>query len=173
MENPGTTADAPRRPLVIGIGNDFRGDDGCGRATAREFRTRAAPRISVVETDGDPANLLDLWEGFDPVFVIDAVKSGAPPGTVIRIELGEVPAFVRERTSSTHGLSLADGIALGRSLGRLPGHLILYGIEVADDSTGTMMTPAVRSAVAEVASRLEQELAERDFPSQERLRSAG
>ncbi|MGW3353039.1 hypothetical protein ACWDA3_57945 [Nonomuraea rubra] len=44
------------RTVVIGLGNDWRGDDGVGLATARLLRGLGVP---VVENGGDPAKLIE------------------------------------------------------------------------------------------------------------------
>ncbi len=145
-------------PRVIGIGNELRRDDGCGVAAARSLRPLLAGRAAVHELTGDATNLLDLWEGADLAVVIDGVRSGSDAGTIRRIEVGPEelgPAF---SPSSTHGLSLAEGVALGRSLGRFPVRLIVYGIEVRDVAMGTGLTAPVARAVREVVARVEREI---------------
>ncbi len=48
---------------------------------------------------------------------------------------------------SSHGLGLADAYELGRSLGRLPGRLIIAGVEGEDFSQGVGLSPRVEAAV--------------------------
>jgi hydrogenase maturation protease len=90
--------------------------------------------------------------------VIDALQSGNPPGSVQRIEVGPEPLPAPLGATSTHGLSLAQGVALGRSLGRFPRRLVIYGIEAGDLEMGRGMSPAVSRAVDEVVARVELEL---------------
>jgi hydrogenase maturation protease len=125
---------------VIGVGNPWRRDDGAGPAVAR-----AAGGVST----GDPARLLELWEGARHAVIVDACASGAAPGTIHHGDAGR-PA----RPASTHGFGVADAIALGRSLGRLPPRLDIYAIEGADFGHGDGLTPAVSAAVAELADKL-------------------
>ena len=72
-----------RRPLVIGVGNAARGDDAAGLLAAR--------RLGGIELEGDPTALLDLFDGIDEAAVVDAVRSGAAPGTVHRFDVGAAP----------------------------------------------------------------------------------
>lgn len=125
---------------VIGVGNPWRGDDGAGPAVAR-----AAGGVSTA----DPARLLDLWEGARHAVVVDACVSGAAPGTIHRGDAGR-PA----QPASTHGIGVADAIALARSLGRLPPRLDVYAIEGADFGHGDRLTPAVAAAVDALAGEL-------------------
>jgi hydrogenase maturation protease len=135
-----------RRPrvVVIGIGNAARGDDAAGLIAAR--------RIGGLEHEGDPAALLDLWAGADLAVVIDAVSSGAPPGTVHRFEATSTPLPTHLRSSSsTHALGLAEAIELGRALGRLPGRLVVFGIEGERFEAGVEVSQAVAAAAEAVA----------------------
>ena len=134
---------------VIGLGNDWRGDDGVGLEVAR--------RLHGTPLDGEPIGLVEALNGSDEVVLVDAVASGAPAGTVHAFEAGSKPLPVLLfGASSTHALGLAEAVELARSLGRLPRRVIVYGIEGAAFSFGKGLTPAVAAAadrvVEEVAS---------------------
>ena len=49
--------------LVIGIGNDFRRDDGVGLAVAAELAKRRLPGVRVMTAIGEPASILEAWTG--------------------------------------------------------------------------------------------------------------
>lgn len=155
------SSDPPRpetRPLVIGLGNDDRGDDRSGLEVARALRRRLPGSARVEECVSDGIALLELWRDSDRVVVVDAVRSGARPGTVHRLEPGEgfAPGF---RTgTSTHGLSLGEAIALAKGLGCLPRHLVVYGIEGANFEVGNELTPSVAQGVKETTERIAFEL---------------
>ena len=68
--------------LVIGIGNEFRRDDGAGVAVARSIKALAPPGVEVYERCGEGTDLIASWCGRPLVFVVDAVSSGEPVGTV-------------------------------------------------------------------------------------------
>ena len=105
--------------LVIGVGNAWRGDDGAGpgrRARGSRERSRA-----VRVHEGEPIGLLEAWAGADEVIVVDAVASGAPPGTVHRLDAARrAAARAALARGSTHAFGLAETIELARALGRLP-----------------------------------------------------
>jgi hydrogenase maturation protease len=137
------------RVLVIGVGNPLRHDDGAGLEVARALRRRApAARVEVCEHEGETLGLLVRFEDADAVVIVDAVRSGAAPGSVRRVEAtGEpVPAELRS-SSSTHAVGLAEAIELARALGRLPERVILYGLEGARFDAGSGLSPAVGAAV--------------------------
>src|SRR4051812_21206627 len=138
---------------VVGVGNDWRGDDAAGLAAARRLRPTLAG-IPVVEVDGDPASLLDAWSGARHAIVIDAVRSGAPPGTIHRLDLAAGTVRAGPWCGSTHGLGVADAVELARALDRLPARVELYGIEAGGFETGTGLTPPVARAVAALCGEL-------------------
>lgn len=129
--------------MVIGVGNAARGDDAAGVIAAR--------RLGGLEHEGDPVALLHVWCDADTAIVIDAVSSGAPPGTVHRFDATAAPLPTKLRgSSSTHALGLAEAIELGRTLGQLPARLIVYGIEGERFEAGAELTPAVAAAIEAV-----------------------
>jgi hydrogenase maturation protease len=140
--------------VVIGVGNAFRGDDAAGLHVARAVAAAAPPGVEVREHEGEPAGLIEAWDGSETAYVVDAVRSGAPPGTVHRIEVVDEPLPARRPRDSSHALSLGEAVALGRALDRMPRRLALVGIEGSDFEAGEGLSPAVAAAVAEVADGL-------------------
>jgi hydrogenase maturation protease len=134
-----------RHPRIIGLGNALRGDDAVGLVVAQRVR-ELLPGADILELSGEPAELLDaLGDGVEHVVLVDAVTSGALPGTVHRLDASQA-ALVVEANTTTHGLGLAETIELGRALGRLPARLLLYGIEGQDFALGAPLSPAVARA---------------------------
>ncbi|MEU0484899.1 hydrogenase maturation protease [Streptosporangium sp. NPDC006013] len=141
--------------VVIGIGNELRGDDAAGLLVARLLRDVLPPEVPVVENGGDPAELIEAWTGVGLAIVIDTVISGTPPGTVRRCTVlgpasppggaGWTPPALPH--GSSHALGIADAVALGRILHRLPRELALYTVEGADFGLGAPVTPAVKHAI--------------------------
>jgi len=134
--------------VVIGLGNEFRGDDAAGRKVARSLLdSTLPPHVEVREATGESARLLELWDGKERVLLVDAVHSGAEPGTIHRFDASSSPLpGTFSPTCSTHSLSLPDAIGLARTLGRLPRVVIVYGIEGRNFETGAPPTPATSHA---------------------------
>jgi hydrogenase maturation protease len=104
--------------------------------------------VDVVESDGEPSRLLDAWRDRDMAVVVDAVRSGATPGAIhVWADEGDVPAAAP--SAGSHGLGIADAVALGRALHRLPSRLVVIGIEVRDTSSGQGLSSAVAGVVDE------------------------
>ena len=147
--------------LVIGIGNEFRGDDFAGLATIRRLRERNLTELSLHESTRDGTEIMELWQQFDLVIVVDAVRSNMPPGHIHKIDLSKDDLPIYWRTQSSHLFSLVEAVRLSRTLKTLPGKLVLYGIEAASFETGAEMSAPVRHAVDRVITLIEKELNER------------
>lgn len=147
VRDPLPRSDGRAGLIVIGIGNAFRGDDAAGLAVARALGDD--PRVIVHE--GEPIDLLDRWEGAGEVVVVDAARSGAPPGTVHRLEALAAPFAAG---GSTHAFGLGETLALARALGRAPAQVTVIGIEGERFGAGDQLSPAVTTAVTEVAAEL-------------------
>lgn len=140
--------------LVIGIGNPDRGDDAVGRVVTRRLRQRAPAGVRVIDTDGEAAKLIDLFDGASQVVIVDAALSGAKPGTIRRLDAtaGALPKAMF--AMSTHAMGLADAVELARALAQLPTRCIVYAIEGAAFELGRPLSPAVAAAVDDVVARV-------------------
>jgi hydrogenase maturation protease len=139
---------------VIGVGNPLRGDDAAGLLVARRVRELAGAEMEVLELEGEPARLLDAWEGAELALVVDAISSGGTAGEAMRFDVTDEPLPRAARAASTHALGLGDVVELGRALGRLPARLIIFGIEGAGFEAGAPPSAAVVSAVDVVAEAI-------------------
>ena len=145
-------------PLVIGLGNDFRRDDGAGRVAARRVRELAGGAVRIIEESGEGAALMDAWRGAELVILIDAVHSGAAPGTIHRLDARAQPIPSNFFHYSTHAFSVAEAVELARALDQLPPRLIVHGIEGKDFTSGEGLSPEVAAAVEQVAQTVKGEL---------------
>jgi hydrogenase maturation protease len=134
------------RPLLIGVGMPHAGDDAAGRLVAQRLAGREQP-FDIAEAWGIAADLVMLFEGRERVLIVDACRSGAPPGTIHRIDAtsGTLPGYLS--SVSSHGIGVAEGIRLAEALARLPRHCEVWAIEGANFSLGAPITPAVRAAI--------------------------
>lgn len=143
---------------MIGVGNEFRGDDAAGIVAARGFGQNAPAGVSTCEANGEGVALMALWEGFDTVYLIDAMQSGVPAGEVVRFEAQAGPLPASLHTASSHAFGVAQAIELGRRLGRLPRRLVVYGIEARQFTTGQPLTPEVEQAARRVGEAIAREI---------------
>lgn len=142
--------------VVIGLGNDFRRDDGVGPAVAAELARRDLPGVRVMAAIGDPAEILDAWTGASVAVVIDATTgNGVTPGRIRRWIPGDEtePAVV-----SSHALGLPQTYALAQALGQVPQKLVVFTVDVADVGHGVILTPAVAAAMPVIVEAILAEL---------------
>jgi hydrogenase maturation protease len=140
--------------VVIGVGNRFRRDDSFGPLLVDAIAGDVPAAVDLSESDGEPARVIDTWAGADLAVVVEAVRHGAPAGSVIDIDAteqfdGAAPGTGR---GGSHSLGLAEAIALGRALGRMPRRLRVVGVEPADLGYGEGLTETVARRLDLVAS---------------------
>ena len=138
--------------VVIGVGNEFRRDDGVGLAVVARLRDRVPPGVELVLTDGEPTRLIEAWTGAALAVVVDAVRADPPrpgrPGAPVRAGPAPWPG-PRGRRARTGSAWMTRSGWRSRWTGC---RLIVHAIEAADLTQGTGQTPLVAAAVDEVAS---------------------
>jgi hydrogenase maturation protease len=157
------------RRVVIGVGNEYRRDDGFGLSVAARLAElrRSDPWLSAVDVlacDGEPTRLINLWAGADLAVVVDAARDSVgpagpagPAGHRHELALDELDALGESRfasSHSSHGLGLGSTVELGRVLGRLPRRLVVLAVSGSEFGFGTGLTPAVAAAVAPAVKRV-------------------
>lgn len=134
---------------LIGIGNPDRGDDAAGWLVADRVTT-----WSVEKRMAGSLDLIQSWEGEDEVVIVDAMKSGAEAGTIMHFD-ALADALPQATFPSTHSFGPAEIVELARTMNRMPGSLMVIGIEVGRTDLGEPPTPAVAVAVERTIKELE------------------
>jgi hydrogenase maturation protease len=135
---------------IIGCGNPSCGDDAAGLLVAA--------RLRALGINATPCTTAPDLAGEDDVILVDAMQSGAAPGSIRVWDGPEVPRAIGVRCS-THGFGVADAVAIARAIGRAPARLRVYGIEGATFGPGTEVSPAVDGAIEIVVASILRELA--------------
>jgi len=115
--------------LVIGMGNVLMQDEGIGVRAAEELESRYVIPDTVTLMDGGTTGteLLNPMRGIKHLIVADAVNTGAPPGSLVRIANEEVPAFFQTKLSN-HQLGLSDLLALLSLTNDSPENVTIIGM---------------------------------------------
>ncbi len=142
--------------LLLGIGNPDRSDDGVGPHVVRAATDLPAD-VTTLVLDGEPARIVEAWRGAEIAVVVDAVRTGAAPGTLHRVTSQQLADDLPPAVSS-HGAGLREAVALGELLQRLPQRLLIIGVEAADVSHGSALTQAVAAAVPRAVEMARDEL---------------
>lgn len=116
--------------MVLGVGSILMMDEGIGIRAIEELQNRYIFPENVELLDGGTSGieLLSYISGKDYLLIIDAIKGGMPPGTVLKVDGEDVHAKFRTRISP-HQIGIADLLASACLTGELPKRLVLYGIE--------------------------------------------
>ncbi len=145
--------------LVLGVGNVLLSDEGIGVRIVEELehRFRFPEEVEILDGGTSGIELLRYFDGRDNLIIIDAVRAGHPPGTVMRIEGADVPATFETRITP-HQLGLSDLLATAKLTDNMPANLVLFGIEPKSLETGLVFSPEVEGAVDKVVVHVAEEL---------------
>lgn len=144
---------------IVGCGNRHRGDDQAGILVVERLRKLGFE--AEVHT-GDALALIERWRSNDDVILVDAVVTGAPPGTVhvwdSNLAGSGLPNVAGAAAVSSHGFDIAKAIELGRALGKFPTRLRVYGIQGQQFERTVEISPAVLTAIDSVVQRIRAEV---------------
>ncbi|HEV3114278.1 MAG TPA: hydrogenase maturation protease [Candidatus Binataceae bacterium] len=133
---------------IIGIGQQWAGDDGVGLAVIHKLREFDG-QVDLVELD-EPTRLIDLLaDGADPVVLVDAVLDDGPAGRVLLID-SQTPSGHCQHLLSTHGVGVMEAIELARIThpDDVAGRIFIVGVTVQETSRrGRGLSAAVEAAV--------------------------
>jgi hydrogenase maturation protease len=157
------------KAVVLGIGNTILTDEGVGvrAAEALQERYELPDTVEIIDGGTSGMELLGPLSGTDVLVVLDAVKAGHAPGTVVRLGGSEVPVFFRSKLSP-HQVSICDVLAGLEFSGDLPGDIVLIGVEPQDMDLGLELTPAIAARVPEMVDMAVAELSARGIEAKER-----
>ena len=142
----------PSRVIIIGVGNLLHGDDGIGIAVARALQGQVSSEVAIHEETGDGLRLLETWRGASSIVLIDAMRSGALPGTIRRFDVHQERLPFLHFANSTHAFGVPQAIELARALDQLPRKFVVFGIEGEDFKLGAPLS--VQRSVHEVVTRI-------------------
>ncbi len=150
------------RAVVLGIGNTILTDEAAGVRSVEllELRYQVPDNVLVIDGGTSGMEMIEDLSDLDFLIVIDVVKTGAAPGTVVKIAGDEIPVFFR-RKLSPHQIALPDVLASLELLDAMPKEIIVLGVEPISLELGMEMTPTiaeqvpvlVEMAVAELRAR--------------------
>jgi hydrogenase maturation protease len=146
--------------LLVGVGNEIRGDDAVGLVVTRLLKQNEelARHAAIVEEARDGARLIELWKASEFTIVVDAVRSGFEPGRICKFEVNKSSLPLGPFQHSTHAFSIPEAIELSRILNELPKTLVVYGVEGKEFGQGLGMSPEVERAAHELVELITLEI---------------
>ncbi len=136
--------------LVVGLGNPILGDDGVGWRVAEQVRERLDdPAVDVLCLSLGGLALMEHLAGYRRAIIVDAMTTGAEPGSLHRLLALEMDELGVQHTASVHDLSLLSALAFGREMGlELPHDIRVVGVEARPEfEFGEHLGEAVGKAV--------------------------
>jgi hydrogenase maturation protease HycI len=141
-----------KKLAVVGIGNEFNGDDAAGVLIARRLTTRLSNRNDLKVFDGGQAleNITGALIRFKPdiLLFIDAVSIGDQPGSIQLLDWRSSTGF----TASTHSLPLS--MVVEYILHEHKCQVYLLGIQIKDTTVGSSISTEVNSSIKQIVSTI-------------------
>ena len=137
---------SPPDILVLGIGNLIMTDDGVGVRTIHLLQERYyfPDNVDVIDGGTLGLDLLTYLDGIQRLIIVDAVETGGPPGTLVRLTGEEIKVAFRTMLSP-HQAGLQDLLLVAGLQGFAPVEMILLGVQPEEIVMGTELTPTVTS----------------------------
>lgn len=147
----------PARVAILGVGNEMNGDDGAGVSVVRDLaaRTPRPPGVLLIEAGAAPESYTGPLRRFKPDLIIevDAAMLGGAPGATAWLDWREADGM----SASTH--TLPPSVLATFIQADLGCEMTILGIQPERVEMGTGLSPAVASAVRELAGRIYEWLA--------------
>ncbi|MBS1190900.1 MAG: hypothetical protein H6R10_2692 [Rhodocyclaceae bacterium] len=136
--------------VLLGIGNVLWADEGFGPHVVARLQERGdlPPAVELVDGGTQGLYLLPLVQDAARMIVFDAVDFGRPPGEMVVLRDGAIPAFFGQRPLSLHQTGFTDVLAAAELTGRCPRAITLIGVQYANIETwGGGLSAAVAAAI--------------------------
>jgi hydrogenase maturation protease len=149
------------RIVVLGVGNTLLSDEGIGvRAIEKlELDYILPPEVVIVDGGTTGMEMLDDLSKCDHIIIIDAVRSGKAPASIVRLAGEQVPVFFKTKLSP-HQIGLSDVLATLAFIDEQPGGVTVIGVEPVSLATGMSLSPQVEARLPELMDLVVTELRE-------------
>jgi hydrogenase maturation protease len=145
--------DVNGKTLILGIGNYLMGDEGIGVHIAKRMMEEGLPgHITILDGGTGGFHLLEYFENFGHIVLVDATLDGNPPGTIRLIK----PRFAKDfpPAMSTHDIGLKDLVCALQLLGKMP-EIDLFVVSIATiQQQGIELTGEIEVVVPELIHKI-------------------
>ena len=145
--------------LILGVGNLLLSDEGVGLHVIRRLQESYTLPGNVQVLDGGTLglDLLYYLEGIENLLLIDAVETGEKPGTLLRLEGEEVPAFLSIKMSP-HQIGVPDMLFAAKLKDLYPQRIVLWGVQPENLDIGLDLSTVVAAQVNTLVNNVVAEL---------------
>jgi hydrogenase maturation protease len=143
------------KDLILGVGNLLLTDEGLGiHAVRKLFENPALPAyVEVVDGGTAGLGLLYYLEDVNRLVIIDAVETGGPPGTMVRLSGDQIPVYMAMKVSP-HEITLPDFLAAAKLRDLYPQEVIVWGIQPQSLEVGVELSPVVAEKLDELVENV-------------------
>jgi hydrogenase maturation protease len=135
-------------------------DDGAGvlivRALAEKYRF--PEELTLLDGGTLGLDILPYLEGTDRLLVVDAVETGDPPGTLVRMTGEDIPLALATKVSP-HQMGLKDLLLVADLQGYSPGEMVLWGVQPGSIEMDIELSPEVSRSMEVLQEKVLAELA--------------
>ncbi|WP_038054896.1 hydrogenase maturation protease [Thermodesulfobacterium hydrogeniphilum] len=142
-----------KRAIVVGIGNPNFRDDGVGFKVIENLKG-LVDTVCFLNTD---LKVIDAILNYDIAIIVDGIKIGTEPGTVIEID--PVKSWKNVYASGTHSINIFEVIRVGYQVfpEEMPKKIKIIGVEVEDvDTLDKECSPKVKEAIPKVILKIKE-----------------
>ncbi len=150
--------------LIVGIGSPH-GDDQAAWRAVEQVATRVDRDDVAIRLAKSPLDLLAWDSGVTRLILCDACLGAGDPGQLHRWQWPS-EALEQFNWSGTHDFPLPAVLKLAERLGRLPGDVVIWGIEIERVRRMEPISEEVASALPRLVDELLRELNHRVSPRQ-------
>ena len=137
-----------KKILIVGLGNVLLSDEGLGVKVVKDLEKEINFPEEVEILDGGTGAffLLPHLEKADYLIIVDAIKAGHKPGTLLIEKLENLPQDTLEKIS-LHEISFPDLLRILELKGKKFEKIILAGLEPKTLDVGTELSQEVKEGL--------------------------
>ena len=149
------------RIVILGVGNILLSDEGIGVWTIQKLQQEFVlpPEVVIIDGGTTGMEMLEDLSNADHIIIIDAVRAGKAPASVVRLADEQVPVFFRTKLSP-HQIGLSDVLATLELTGEQPGGITVIGVEPVSLETSMSLSPQVEARLPVLMDLVVMELCE-------------
>ena len=162
---------APPCPvLVLGMGNVLLEDEGLGIHALNTLQRRydLPPEVECLDGGTSGMALVDLISRRKHLLVLDAVQSGDPPGTLVRMSDQDVPVYFGLRVTP-HQLGLSDVLASLTLTEEQPDQVTVLGLVPLSLDMSLDLSAEISARLDQLIEAVVNELRELGYPLRPRI----
>lgn len=150
--------------LVLALGNPLLGDEAVGLRALEALASTGGlpPSVELVDGGTSGLSLVPQVRAADRVLVLDAIRAGKPPGTVLRLDGAELRREAFGKTSP-HQLGLDDILSASR-FGGGPEEVVVLGVEPESLALGVGLSPSVSGALDKLVTEASRQIRDWEDP---------